>query len=139
MRSEKIKLCGVVVMGEKFILKEGVELGLFDDGSKEQFYLISYGKRNWKVSESVYQVCRVLERELDLEEVSLRVCEGSSTVFSTEFIENVLKFLKLNGLIKGYETSQSKRKNKMLWGRITLLPESALCNLRIFDFIYNKY
>lgn len=121
------------------VLKRGVEIAPFDNGLKDRLYLLSYNNRNWKVSETVYMVCGLLKDELSQLELYNRINEDSSIQCSLEQVNTIIEFFKSNGLIEGFEDVQGKKKNSMLWGRITLFPEKILIKLKVMDFIFNKY
>lgn len=120
-------------------LKEGVRLSAFDDGSEKKSYLISCGERNWKVSQIIYYIALEMNEIHSTGELCRCLKENHSIDLSVEKMEQVLEQIFIqNGLLEGTTAVTKRKRNKMIWGRITLFPSNVISRIKIFKFLFEK-
>jgi hypothetical protein len=121
-------------------LKEEVVISTFDDGTAKKSYMISYHKRNWKISELVNIVICSIDGIHDSEYIKTMICQKHSIHLKNSEFENIISFLYNNGLLQGSVDSNDSQvlSNKMMWGRITIFPPFLVKRLRRLSFLYNK-
>lgn len=115
-----------------------VEVLPFDDGETNKSYLVRYKNRYWKVSETVGNIVLELINGKNIDSIKKSIkSEGN---LKDEDIDHVINFLKKQGLIDGYDEPKNKgHRNKLLWGRLTILTPNIVNNFKILSHLFNRY
>ncbi len=118
-------------------LKEGVTFSKFDDDGQDDMYLIKYQERYWKISVIIYQILLGINGERDFSNLHIHLLEEKQIRINQEQLEQVIDFVCVkNGLLEGTESQSKRKRNKMLWGRITIIPQIFVEKLKIFKFLF---
>jgi len=131
-----IELCGGILL-KNITLQNGIEIHEFYGMDKEKSYIISYQNRNWKVSEFVADVIRILQHNTSPEELTVRLSEKYNLTQIDDAILHTTDFLEKNGLLKGLDVMPPKT-NRHIWGRVTLLSAPIVCKIKIFKILFCK-
>lgn len=126
LQLENIKLC------------EGIEISEFDGTEHEKRYIVSYQDRNLKVSRFVVDLIQTLQHTDSLDALTLKLKEKYDSDQIDTAIKETMEILEKNGLFQGYEVKISNKKNRHIWGRVTLIPKSLVNKIKIFCFFFYK-
>lgn len=127
-------------------LKNTVFSQVFDSSKNdtENEYLVSNGKKYWKVSKAIYAVSLSLDGNRSISQIAEFVKENFNIEITDEEVEFVIeKFFNTNGLLVNSDESVTKthqnKKIKMLWVKFSLIPAKIVNKLSILTFLFNKY
>lgn len=127
-------------MGEVVLkIKKGVDVSVFDDGNKKKSYIISFEERHWKVSKLVYYIFVSIDKKGTITAIKENLEKEYEIEIDNQKLEQIIDiaFIK-NGLLEGTTATDFRKRNKLLWGRITLLPSSIVNRFKIFSFLFHK-
>lgn len=122
---------------QNITLQKEIEVQKFHGMDNEDSYVVSYQNRNWKVSEFVADVIRILQHTDSFDVLTTQLTEKYNSIQIDAAITLTINFLKKNGLISGqYLTQTQKMRNPHIWGRLTLIPGSIVRRIKIFCFFF---
>lgn len=122
---------------ETLTIKDDVEISVFDDGLKEDTYLIRHNNRHWKVSKLVASVFNAINGKRDVNEIQEHLLSNDGINISKKRLNTIIQSLLVeNGILVGYESLNDHKSNKMMWGRITLIPPKWIKTFRGLTFLY---
>ncbi|ASW42357.1 hypothetical protein [Clostridium isatidis] len=120
-------------------IKKGVEISEFDDGEKTISYLICYNERYWKVSKLVYIVFKCIDGVKSVESIKKYLeDEYNYKIDIDKLIEVIDIAFRKTGLLEGTEAVNERKRNKMLWGRISIFKPSFISKFRFLSKLFNK-
>lgn len=122
-------------------IKNEVEIVPFDDGTQSDVYLICFQHRNWKISNFVYNIILEIDGTKNIEEILSSIQHRYSKNIDVTAIETVVNFLEYNRLLIDCDKDKSlpASRNKMLWGRITVIPSKVVEKFSFLSFLFNRY
>lgn len=124
---------------QNITLQKGIEVQKFQGMDNEDSYVISYKNRNWKVSEFVADVIRILKYTDSVDILTTQLTEEYELNQIDSAITHTIDFLEKNGLLSGHDPIQTqKQRNSHIWGRLTILSESIVCRIKILCFLFLK-
>lgn len=124
------------------ILRDGIEISKFDTSSNEVEFILSYEKRNWKISEYMNSIIQLIDGKRDI----ISIAQEMTHIWGIEIKEeNIItavdKFLVRYGLIEGTESTVAQSKSvisKFLWCKIPLFKPNFIKKFRFLTVLYNK-
>lgn len=125
------------------MVKQGVTTSLFDDGNANtgqiNTYLICYGSRYWKVSEMIYQILMCMGEPKTITQIREQMIEEYSVEFSEDKLQQIIDVAFVNnGLLEGTESVNPKKKNKHIWGKITLFKSGFIKRFSVLKFFFQR-
>ena len=123
-------------MNEKLDLKEDVDIISVDNN-----YIISYRSKNWKISEFVYNVLKEFDGKKSKEDIlrELNLKYSKEDYVTIDKLDVIVSFLIRNNLLIGTcDVEVKTKRNKMLWGRITILPDKLIEKFNFLKILYDK-
>lgn len=137
---EYIVNSGVVMDNAILKLKEDVVFSKFDDGNMGNSYVIKHKDRYWKISSKIYEILQSINGRRDKSELLSYLLNEKEIAVNQEQLDHILNIVCINnGLLEGTEIDSNRKKvrNKMLWGRITIVPKQFVNKLKIFRFLFH--
>lgn len=131
------------MLNSLYKVKQGVTTSLFDDGNANtgqvSTYIISYDSRYWKVSELVYKIFMCMREPKTITQIREELLKEYSIEFSEDKLQQIIKMAFVNnGLLEGTEAVNPKKKNKLIWGKITLFKPKFIKRFHVLKFFFQK-
>lgn len=131
------------MLNSLYKVKQGVTTSLFDDGNANtgqvSTYLICYGSRYWKVSELIYQIFMCMREPKTITQIREEMLKEYSVEFSEDKLQQIIKMAFVNnGLLEGTEAVNPKKRNKLIWGKITLFKPEFIKRFSVLKFLFQR-
>jgi len=118
---------------------EGVEASVFDDGNENPSYLIGVNNRYWKVSEIIYYILCSIDGYRTISEIKEYLFDNYLVQIEEQKLEQIIDMAFVqNGIIEGTAATTIPLKNKILWGRFTLIKPNFIEKFKVFSFLFKK-
>ncbi len=119
-------------------LKGSVTISLFD-GCDKGSYIISNDNRNWKVDKIVSYIYHYINGINSIQDIHDLMKKEHCIVMDCGKISQIIDdFFVKNGLLVNTTSTTKQKKNKMLWGRITIIPSYIVEKITFLTFLFNK-
>ncbi|QUL55904.1 hypothetical protein KDC22_04985 [Paenibacillus tritici] len=122
-------------------LKREVTIDKFDSSMISDSYLLSYGSRQWQISEIVYNVIVLVNGRNSVEEICSQVNTTGGPRVDPESVHYILQeLLWKKGVLEGSENTEAPKKslNQSLWLRGTLMKGEIVEKFRFLGILYHS-
>lgn len=112
-------------------LKQEVTVEQFDSSMISASYLLSYGSRQWQISELVYSVVSLVNGRNNVEEICSQMNKTGGPRIEPESVHYIIhELLWKKGVLEGSENTDAPKKslNQSLWLRGTLMKAGLVGN-----------
>lgn len=115
----------------------------FDDGNikKNQVnaYVIYYESRYWKIAPVVYQIFLCIQESKTLEQIKAQMLDTYSVDIEEDKLKHIIEVAFVQtGLLQGTVLKTKRKRNKNLWGKVTLLPTEIVMKFKFLTIFYKK-